>query len=124
MTTDTAALRQERDRVPRRVVYRAATGIAALLAIGALLTWLVTPSTSHGPGTPRPHIPAAAATYAASALDTGDRTLFEAQAPPSSDWAAKRQALESYEWVDRERGLAAIPIGRAMELIVEGAHVE
>jgi hypothetical protein len=31
--------------------------------------------------------------------------------------AAKRELLDSYGWVDRERGVARIPIERAMELV-------
>jgi hypothetical protein len=34
--------------------------------------------------------------------------------------ALKRSELASYGWVDRDRGVARIPIDRAMDLVVEG----
>lgn len=34
------------------------------------------------------------------------------------------QTLEEYRWVDRERGILAIPIERAMELVVEDNRKE
>jgi hypothetical protein len=33
--------------------------------------------------------------------------------------SAQREMLEGYRWVDRENGVVALPIERAMELIVE-----
>src|SRR5215469_2165467 len=45
------------------------------------------------------------------------------QASPSADWKAYRDAqmeqLSSYGWVDRDKGAVAIPIQRAMELIIQ-----
>jgi hypothetical protein len=34
--------------------------------------------------------------------------------------AAQRAELESYGWVDRDAGIAQIPIDRAIDLVVEG----
>lgn len=34
--------------------------------------------------------------------------------------AARREQLESYGWVDRDKGLIRIPVERAMQLVVEG----
>jgi len=46
------------------------------------------------------------------------------QAAPVSDLAKlrerERQTLNSYGWVDEERGLVRIPIGRAVELVAGG----
>ncbi len=33
----------------------------------------------------------------------------------------QRRSLEEYRWIDRERGIAQIPIDRAMQIIVDGA---
>jgi hypothetical protein len=33
--------------------------------------------------------------------------------------AEKRAQLESYRWIDRDRGIVAIPIARAMELLAQ-----
>jgi hypothetical protein len=38
-------------------------------------------------------------------------------------WRAKqRQRLESFGWVDKEKGIAHIPIDRAMERVEKGEH--
>jgi hypothetical protein len=34
----------------------------------------------------------------------------------------QHQHLESFGWVDKEKGIAHIPIGRAMELVEKGEH--
>ena len=45
------------------------------------------------------------------------------QVSPRADWremvAAHNQMLNSYGWVDQERGIARIPIERAMDLVLE-----
>jgi hypothetical protein len=46
------------------------------------------------------------------------------QVSPTRELEAVRKAEEeilgSYAWVDREKGIARIPIGRAMDLVAEG----
>ena len=48
------------------------------------------------------------------------------QARPQQDirayMAEKRQLLDSYAWIDREHGIARIPIERAMALVAAGTH--
>ncbi len=45
----------------------------------------------------------------------------DAAAPPPAELATLRarqlERIGGYRWVDRERGIVAIPIGRAMELV-------
>jgi hypothetical protein len=45
------------------------------------------------------------------------------QISPSLDWQSmvrqETETLESYGWVDRNTGMARIPIERAMEIMVE-----
>jgi hypothetical protein len=47
------------------------------------------------------------------------------QANPAADLAAERRReegmLEGYAWVDRERGVARIPVQRAMEILARGS---
>src|SRR5690348_8975891 len=63
-----------------------------------------------------------------SARDTGASrvgafAMPRLQSAPQLDIAAyraqKRAELDSYRWIDRERGIVAIPIARAMELLAE-----
>jgi len=47
------------------------------------------------------------------------------QANPAADLAAERRReegmLTGYAWVDRERGIARIPVQRAMEILARGS---
>ena len=47
------------------------------------------------------------------------------EANPAADLAAERRReegmLEGYAWVDRERGVARIPVQRAMEVLARGS---
>jgi hypothetical protein len=47
------------------------------------------------------------------------------QANPAADLAAERRReenmLEGYAWVDREQGIARIPVQRAMEILARGS---
>jgi hypothetical protein len=50
------------------------------------------------------------------------------QANPAADLAAERRReenmLEGYAWVDREQGIARIPVQRAMEIVARGSGKE
>lgn len=60
-------------------------------------------------------VPAAAPMTAAPQLQISPRSdLAEMR-------AAEEKALHSYGWIDKEKGLARIPIERAMELLAERA---
>ncbi|HVU18126.1 MAG TPA: hypothetical protein VHD32_14460 [Candidatus Didemnitutus sp.] len=87
----------------------AVLGSAAAVALGVLLTlgvsWLIMrPVTTEPLGN--------------RAFEHG----VEVETPMQRDWqAAETEArghLESYGWVDRPAGVAHIPIGRAMEILV------
>lgn len=45
------------------------------------------------------------------------------QENPDNDWAnmlkQEEEILNRYEWIDREKGIARIPIDRAMDLLVQ-----
>jgi hypothetical protein len=97
----------ERSDASPRLIAALAAGIAAtLLAVPALLM-LVYPGAVHrgtaaAAGTPLPPAP-------------------RLQVDPAADLAALRAAesarLASYAWIDREHGIARIPIARAMALL-------
>jgi hypothetical protein len=99
--------RHESARVNARLLHRTAVGLGmALVLIAALMYpllrfWLA-PQLTAGLQAPPP--------------------APRLQADPATDLAAERaqqrQRLESYRWVDRDAGIAQIPIGRAMALLV------
>jgi hypothetical protein len=68
---------------------------------------------------------APAASTPAAAARTGDRLppLPRLQTTPYADLKAFRadetQVLETYAWVDKEKGVVRIPIARAIELVAE-----
>jgi hypothetical protein len=99
--------RHEHARVDARLLHRVALGLGvALVVIAALMYpllrfWLA-PQLTAGLQAPPP--------------------APRLQADPVTDLAAERaqqrQRLQSYRWVDRDAGIAQIPIGRAMALLV------
>jgi hypothetical protein len=54
---------------------------------------------------------------------TAERARRERDSAPPAELSAVRRAeqelLESYRWIDRQRGIVAIPVERAMELLLE-----
>jgi hypothetical protein len=93
-----------------RPVLRAAVAIAATVAaVVAFALWLLPPA-----GLP---------------LDDGQRSaapgLYPAPQPLlEQERARKRQRLDSAGWVDRDAGIAHIPIADAMDLLVTRRHEE
>ena len=98
--------RHESARVNARLLHRSAVGLGmGLVLIAALMyallrLWLA-PQLTAGLQAPPP--------------------APRLQADPAADLAAERaqqrQRLESYAWVDRDAGIAQIPIERAMALL-------
>lgn len=102
--------RHERSRVDARLLHRVALGLGVGLVLIAalmypLLRFWLAPQLTAGLQAPPP--------------------APRLQADPAADLAAERaqqrqrQRLESYHWVDRDAGIAQIPIERAMALLVE-----
>ena len=99
--------RHERSRVDARLLHRVALGLGVGLVLIAalmypLLRFWLAPQLTAGLQAPPP--------------------APRLQADPAADLAAERaqqrQRLESYRWVDRDAGIAQIPIERAMALLV------
>ncbi len=58
-------------------------------------------------------------------LEQGQITekIIEVSMPDRELHAAnQRELLEGYRWIDREKGVVGLPIGRAMELVLEDAR--
>jgi hypothetical protein len=100
--------------------WRAVLGVflAFVLIGGACVLWVVLMDTSVEPLAPTGA--AAAAPTAGSQraeAPTVDRLIEEAS-PAESLAAVHRRTLSEYEWVDRERRIARIPIEQAMQAVV------
>jgi hypothetical protein len=92
---------QERDVVARALVRN--VGLASLIVMGASLAvvmWLLGGIHRHH-DEPPPH-----------------STLLLAEGRGTRERASGRAKLDAFEWVDRDAGIARIPVERAMDLVV------
>ena len=80
-------------------------GTAVFLALVMTGTWFYFRANAEIAQTPRP---ARFAEPQVQSNPAGDLRAFQAR---------QREQLEGYAWVDREHGLARIPVARAMELL-------
>ncbi len=108
---------QEPDAVPSRTLIRVSLASVVVGAIGVVVAgWLLVlvvgamrPSFANDGG-PRP---------AASQLSGVEQTPIWDSRRGEALEARQRLQLESWGWVDRDAGIARIPIERAMDLVVE-----
>jgi hypothetical protein len=93
----------------QRLHWIAAVLAAVLVAIVALMyllahTWLRTTEPARGPVPPAPRL----------------------QRDPTADLAAERRRenalLDGYAWVDRDAGIARIPVNRAMDILAQSSR--
>ncbi len=108
MSTEMA---RETPAVATRTVLYVALGFLAFVAVSLVALHAYFVSSVSGSAFTRPQ------SFPAPQLQTDprtDRARLE---------AAQKELLESYAWVDRDKGIARIPITRAMRLIVDkGLH--
>ena len=108
---------QEDDRVGARAVTRVVVVglLVGAVAVGASAMLLGATRAS----TPRRVNPHGARTEPRE-IEQVDQTLIERDDYGPRMRERQRRELERYGWVDRARGVARIPIGRAMDLVVRG----
>jgi hypothetical protein len=85
-------------------------GLASLVVMGASLAvvvWLLGGVPHHEHPAPVP-----------STVGTLEQTLILAEGRGIHERASGRERLDAFEWVDRDAGVARIPIERAMDLVV------
>ena len=108
---------ERRDIDPGRVT-RIGVGILAFLLVAMVLSWGLTQSLVawREAASPPPN-------PVAARLGTRQPPAPRLQADPRADLEAlrarERSTLASYGWVDRDAGVAHIPIDRAIDAIVE-----
>ncbi|HET6628150.1 MAG TPA: hypothetical protein VFG91_00080 [Woeseiaceae bacterium] len=115
---DPAVRGHESGDVSFRGVFLTGAALLGVLALLAAILWYVSRATLEGVPAPAP-FPAVSVTLA-----PGESPVL--QVTPESDLARLRAReaalLHGYGWVDRERGIARIPIERAMEILAAGGE--
>jgi hypothetical protein len=113
-----APVRQERDVMSAGFVYAGATALVVLVVGGWVLSVIVGGGPTASPGwRDDPSV-----TVAPREINMIDQSLFAAHEPSLGNWDAKARELNSYGWVNRERGIVRIPVSRAMQIIVDRSH--
>jgi hypothetical protein len=90
----------------------AVLAVTVLVLMGALL-WFLSGGRPPGQGVVTPSIPAPNMSPEPDLQVASSRDYQQMR-------AAEEAQLHSYRWVDREAGIAAIPIERAMEILAGG----
>jgi hypothetical protein len=94
---------ERRDLDPRWIGLFAAGGAAVILFAAALTFWMARSADRRRPSLPPTSPPR---------LSQGPDELRQMR-------AAEEAFLNSYGWIDREKGIVRIPVERAMEMAVE-----
>lgn len=119
MLSNRSTVLQEEDRVRTPPVF---AGLVALAIIGCgLVTWawfaLRANERAYGTG---PYHPATAPA-AATSMGGLYHTLIGTDTSMSAIRRRDAHLLNSWEWIDRERGIARVPIEAAMQAVTESA---
>lgn len=102
-----SAPRQERDRVDGARIAKLLAGVVVIAAIGVgFSSWLMGPP----PRGPEP-------TESPRTIGSIEQTNVYDTAAGLDLRARQRAELETWHWVDRDAGIAAIPIERAMAIV-------
>jgi hypothetical protein len=115
-----ATARYMPDKVSLVGIAAGAVLIVAAIAVGIAAAFVVLHAGRDGEAPPR-----LAAHYGSPPPIAGPVTL---QPAPAGDIATlrseKRRILSTYAWIDRSRGIARVPIDRAMTLLARRAQAE
>jgi hypothetical protein len=114
-----AVIIQERDRIASRKVISIGVGSIVIFILGVLGAWRILEVRKHalaplGPAPTPPEI-------GQIKIGIVQQNLYSEPQWPDAVREQKQQ-LESYGWVDREHGIAHVPIERAMEIMAAQAQ--
>jgi hypothetical protein len=112
-TREPFVVRQDPDRLAQRKLVLVVVTSILIAAIAITSAWLILAASSRGPAaaTGKGAIPPP------SGVGTVERTLIETTERGLTLRAEQREALEHYGWVDRDAGMARIPVERAMDIV-------
>jgi hypothetical protein len=110
-------VRSEDDHVSTGKIVAVGVGSLLIFFVASLLTmmYLRARIVEHGP-MPRP------AEIGQSKIGMVEQQLFDVSVRGLRDREARLERLRSYGWVNRDGGVAHIPIDRAMEMVVRGVR--
>lgn len=114
--TEPPSVQQEPDLVPGWRLLSLAGLAVCVAALGVLVSWWMLSDSSAS------HLSSRTASSAAFAAGTPEQTPIEASERGLTLRAKQKQQLTGYGWVDRDAGIARIPIERAMDLRAEGSR--
>lgn len=101
----------DRGQVPTRAIALSAGSILLFLVLLLpVMSWLLGAFGAEEERGPRADAPTDAETRQVSAWENPDADL-------AAQRKRERERIETYRWIDRERGVVQIPIERAMELV-------
>ncbi len=112
--TEPQSIHQEADLVPGRRLLLLAGSAVSVAALGVLVAWWMLSDSSASQLSRRT---ASSATFATGTLE---QTPIETSERGLTLRAKQKQQLTGYGWVDRDAGVARIPIERAIDLRAEG----
>jgi hypothetical protein len=104
----------EPDRISLRWVWGNGIGFLA----GIIVCWFVARGMMNGAATGEP-LYAAAPPRASAEIGVVEQTLIRDSRRGLDDRASQQRELTRWGWVDQEKGIARIPIERAMDLAVD-----
>ncbi|AKU97511.1 hypothetical protein AKJ09_04175 [Labilithrix luteola] len=105
---------QEPDRIPPRPVLLVALGSMVVLLGSLFVVEVLLRADSRGRdvGPPFPAV-------APPTIGKVDRTLLSVTERGITERNTQREQLSHYRWVDRDAGIAGIPIEQAMDMLVQ-----
>jgi hypothetical protein len=110
------AARVEEDRIPRRAVVVTSVIALAIIVVAVFVADGLLRSEA-------PARDAAAPVRATAQIGIVEQTLLAESRRGLDERARQRASLATFGWADRARGLAKIPIERAMDLVTDPAFV-
>jgi hypothetical protein len=111
-TSETYEVVVEPERLPQRKLVAILVGGIAVVIASALVVkaWLP----------PRPTIETGGYSGPTERVGFIEQTLILAVHSEQDRQKRERDLLEHFAWVDKQRGIVAIPINRAMDIVVHG----